>query len=299
MPGLFNTPLLGAAPEQVKAALGAQVPFPPRLGNPPEYASLALQMITNPYFQRRMRPPRRRDKNGAEVENNLPLVGRSKNAEHFSVGAGLLTPFPPPEISSLRCEISTSPQGGGIRIAHDRIGDSLLARLFLDGGGRGRDAGGSSLRGADDQPEPHAGGAWLSLSRMGGAVPAVRSALDRALRAYRLFVPGPAPSVLGCEFIATGLAVLAAIRIFGHYFPEDARSHVLGSRGARAIREILIHVATLLPVVAGSLLLAGASGALYWLIPSEIISSISRSASPGCSPSRSRRRKDAELREGR
>ncbi len=39
MPGLFNTPLLGAAPEAVKAALGAQVPFPPRLGNPPEYAS--------------------------------------------------------------------------------------------------------------------------------------------------------------------------------------------------------------------------------------------------------------------
>jgi NAD(P)-dependent dehydrogenase (short-subunit alcohol dehydrogenase family) len=50
MPGLFNTPLLGAAPEQVKQALGAQVPFPPRLGNPPEYASLALEMIQNPYF---------------------------------------------------------------------------------------------------------------------------------------------------------------------------------------------------------------------------------------------------------
>jgi NAD(P)-dependent dehydrogenase (short-subunit alcohol dehydrogenase family) len=50
MPGLFNTPLLGAAPEAVKAALGAQVPFPQRLGNPPEYASLALQMIENGYF---------------------------------------------------------------------------------------------------------------------------------------------------------------------------------------------------------------------------------------------------------
>jgi NAD(P)-dependent dehydrogenase (short-subunit alcohol dehydrogenase family) len=50
MPGLFNTPLLAGAPEQVKAALSAQVPFPPRLGNPPEYASLALQMITNGYF---------------------------------------------------------------------------------------------------------------------------------------------------------------------------------------------------------------------------------------------------------
>jgi NAD(P)-dependent dehydrogenase (short-subunit alcohol dehydrogenase family) len=50
MPGLFNTPLLAGAPEQVKQALGAQVPFPARLGNPPEYASLAVQMITNGYF---------------------------------------------------------------------------------------------------------------------------------------------------------------------------------------------------------------------------------------------------------
>jgi NAD(P)-dependent dehydrogenase (short-subunit alcohol dehydrogenase family) len=50
MPGLFNTPLLQGAPEQVKQALGAQVPFPPRLGNPPEYASLALEMIRNGYF---------------------------------------------------------------------------------------------------------------------------------------------------------------------------------------------------------------------------------------------------------
>jgi len=50
MPGLFNTPLLQGAPEQVKQALAAQVPFPPRLGDPSEYASLALQMITNGYF---------------------------------------------------------------------------------------------------------------------------------------------------------------------------------------------------------------------------------------------------------
>ena len=50
MPGLFDTPLLAGAPEQVKQALGAQVPFPPRLGNPVEYASLALEMISNGYF---------------------------------------------------------------------------------------------------------------------------------------------------------------------------------------------------------------------------------------------------------
>lgn len=85
-------------------------------------------------------------------------------------------------------------------------------------------------------------------------------------------VPGQPLSFLGAEFIAAGLAVLAAIRIFGHYFPEDERSHVLGSKGARLVREVLIHVATLLPVVSGGLLLAGAAGALYWLIPSEVIS---------------------------
>jgi len=50
MPGLFDTPLLRGAPEQVRQALAAQVPFPQRLGNPPEYASLALQMIKNAYF---------------------------------------------------------------------------------------------------------------------------------------------------------------------------------------------------------------------------------------------------------
>ncbi len=50
LPGIFNTPLLQGAPEQVKQALGMQVPFPPRLGNPPEFASLALEMITNGYF---------------------------------------------------------------------------------------------------------------------------------------------------------------------------------------------------------------------------------------------------------
>jgi NAD(P)-dependent dehydrogenase (short-subunit alcohol dehydrogenase family) len=50
MPGLFNTPLLQGAPDHVKQALGAQVPFPARLGNPVEFASLALEMIRNGYF---------------------------------------------------------------------------------------------------------------------------------------------------------------------------------------------------------------------------------------------------------
>jgi NAD(P)-dependent dehydrogenase (short-subunit alcohol dehydrogenase family) len=50
LPGIFNTPLLQGAPENVKAALSASVPFPKRLGRPEEYAELALLMITNGYF---------------------------------------------------------------------------------------------------------------------------------------------------------------------------------------------------------------------------------------------------------
>ena len=50
LPGIFNTPLLQGAPENVKQALGAQVPNPARLGNPEEYASLAVEMCKNGYF---------------------------------------------------------------------------------------------------------------------------------------------------------------------------------------------------------------------------------------------------------
>ena len=50
LPGIFNTPLLQSAPQNVKDALAASVPFPKRLGNPEEYASLALEMCRNSYF---------------------------------------------------------------------------------------------------------------------------------------------------------------------------------------------------------------------------------------------------------
>jgi len=50
LPGIFDTPLLQGAPDNVKQALGAQVPHPARLGNPTEYASLAVEMCRNGYF---------------------------------------------------------------------------------------------------------------------------------------------------------------------------------------------------------------------------------------------------------
>ncbi|MBA3264334.1 MAG: SDR family NAD(P)-dependent oxidoreductase [Thermoleophilaceae bacterium] len=46
-PGLFDTPLLAGLPEEARQALGAQIPFPPRLGRPEEYASLACHIAEN------------------------------------------------------------------------------------------------------------------------------------------------------------------------------------------------------------------------------------------------------------
>ncbi|WP_086617036.1 SDR family NAD(P)-dependent oxidoreductase [Erythrobacter tepidarius] len=50
LPGIFDTPLLAAAPQNVRDALAASVPFPKRLGMPEEYAKLALCMIETGYF---------------------------------------------------------------------------------------------------------------------------------------------------------------------------------------------------------------------------------------------------------
>jgi NAD(P)-dependent dehydrogenase (short-subunit alcohol dehydrogenase family) len=50
LPGIFNTPLMNGAPQPVKDALAASVPFPKRLGLPEEYAHLAVTMVENGYF---------------------------------------------------------------------------------------------------------------------------------------------------------------------------------------------------------------------------------------------------------
>jgi NAD(P)-dependent dehydrogenase (short-subunit alcohol dehydrogenase family) len=47
-PGLFMTPMMAGLPEEARASLGKQVPFPPRLGKPEEYAQLVRQVVENP-----------------------------------------------------------------------------------------------------------------------------------------------------------------------------------------------------------------------------------------------------------
>jgi len=47
-PGIFETPMVLGMPADVQQALGAMVPFPPRLGKPDEYAMLVKQIVENP-----------------------------------------------------------------------------------------------------------------------------------------------------------------------------------------------------------------------------------------------------------
>jgi NAD(P)-dependent dehydrogenase (short-subunit alcohol dehydrogenase family) len=47
-PGIFETPMLAGLPEQTRQALGENVPFPPRLGDPAEYAELVAHVVANP-----------------------------------------------------------------------------------------------------------------------------------------------------------------------------------------------------------------------------------------------------------
>lgn len=49
-PGTFHTPMLALLPEENRQALAAGIPFPARLGNPDDYAKLALHMVENTYL---------------------------------------------------------------------------------------------------------------------------------------------------------------------------------------------------------------------------------------------------------
>jgi len=49
-PGVFMTPMVAGMPDEVKASLGAAVPFPSRLGNPAEFADTMAHIVGNTYL---------------------------------------------------------------------------------------------------------------------------------------------------------------------------------------------------------------------------------------------------------
>lgn len=50
MPGIFDTPLMGAMSDEVRTSLATQIPFPPRFGQPEEFAALVRHLIENVYL---------------------------------------------------------------------------------------------------------------------------------------------------------------------------------------------------------------------------------------------------------
>jgi NAD(P)-dependent dehydrogenase (short-subunit alcohol dehydrogenase family) len=46
-PGVFETPMMGGAPDEIQESLAAQIPFPPRFGKPDEFAALAQHIVEN------------------------------------------------------------------------------------------------------------------------------------------------------------------------------------------------------------------------------------------------------------
>ena len=67
LPGVFKTPMVAMMPPNVQDALGAQVPFPKRLGQPEEYAQLACFLIENAYMNAAAHSPGRRHPDGAAL----------------------------------------------------------------------------------------------------------------------------------------------------------------------------------------------------------------------------------------
>jgi NAD(P)-dependent dehydrogenase (short-subunit alcohol dehydrogenase family) len=49
-PGLFSTPMVEALPEEAQRSLGASIPYPPRLGQPSEYAALVAHIVENRFL---------------------------------------------------------------------------------------------------------------------------------------------------------------------------------------------------------------------------------------------------------
>ena len=49
-PGIFETPMMAAAPEDLRQSLYKAIPCPPRFGSPDEFASLVEHILANPYL---------------------------------------------------------------------------------------------------------------------------------------------------------------------------------------------------------------------------------------------------------
>ncbi len=102
-PGIFETPMVASSrAAEVQQALGRMVPFPSRLGRPAEFASLVARNPDQRDAERRGRPPRRRNTNGAALTapgecppNPRPLPQQTRGASALDHRGYLCLPSRP------------------------------------------------------------------------------------------------------------------------------------------------------------------------------------------------------------
>ena len=79
-PGVMETPMMAGLPGETQSILEAQVPHPPRLGRPAEYAQLVQSIIANPLLNGEVDPARRRPPPAAALTRSFDRI-RSKLAQ--------------------------------------------------------------------------------------------------------------------------------------------------------------------------------------------------------------------------
>ena len=94
-PGTFDTPMLAMAPEPLRQALAAQIPFPSRLGRPERVRGAGAAHRRERHAERRDHPARRRDPHGAEVTDGARHAMSSGSASASSAAATSAAPSPP------------------------------------------------------------------------------------------------------------------------------------------------------------------------------------------------------------
>ena len=117
-PGIFETPMMAAFPQEVQDALAKSVPFPQRLGHPAEFAALVRHMIENVMLNGETHPPRRRTAHAAALKHSAPLT-------HLMEGAAMPTPDPIVIVGAARTPIGAF-QGDLSGLAAPELGAAAI-----------------------------------------------------------------------------------------------------------------------------------------------------------------------------